>query len=172
MRYVHSRGIIHRDLTPANILLDANARGLICDFGLSRWGSAEGLPSLYAGTLQYAAPEQWAPTGPYTNKVDVFTFGLVAYELVTGWLPSPQTRSSELRYRSDLFGPLMSKLIGQCWSSTPSERPSFEAILNEFEVNHWAVLPGADAKHIADYVSTVISKENMRTHTQSFGANK
>jgi serine/threonine protein kinase len=166
MRFVHSCGMMHRDLKPANILLDKNWRGLICDFGLSRMHSAEGPPSWNAGTEMYAAPEQWEPNGTYNEKVDVFTFGLVVYEIITGQRAFGRRRSSRLPDVPQSFGPLMQNMIGRCWSLTPSERPSFEDIFNKFKENHWAILPGADAKTIAASVAEVVRCEAGRRHSE------
>jgi hypothetical protein len=159
MKYVHSRGIIHRDLKPGNILLDANWHGLISDFGLSRWRSAEGPASPDTGTAIYLAPEQ-RRTGSYTDKVDVFTFGLVAYEIIKGAPAFTRNRSSRLPTLPPSFGPLMQNVIRRCWSETADQRPSFEDIFNEFKAEGWAILPGADAKRIAASVLEVTRREN------------
>jgi serine/threonine protein kinase len=161
MRFVHSRGIIHRDLKPANILLDENWRGLICDFGLSRRRTATGLPTPYAGTFDYAAPEQWEPETCYDEKVDVFTFGLVAYEIIADSRARYGTDSLKLRDPPREFGELMRNVIRGCWSLNPCERPSFEAILNEFETSGWAILPRANANMIAKSVMEVQRLENL-----------
>jgi hypothetical protein len=161
LKDVHSRGIIPRDLKPDNLLIDENWRVMISDFGLSRWQSATGLPSPYAGSFEYAAPEQWEARDPYTEKVDVFTFGLIAYEILTGGRV-PRTGGYRLPVPPPNFAPpLMQNLIKRCWSLDPSERPSFQDILNEFEMNRWGILPGVDAKIIQDSVSEVIKQERV-----------
>jgi serine/threonine protein kinase len=157
--------MMHRDLKPENILLDANWRGLICDFGLSRMQSAEGPPSWNAVTEMYAAPEQWTPKGRYNEKVDVFTFGLVAFEIITG-RPAFDPQRSRLPDLSQSFSPLMQKVIRRCWSLTPAERPSFDDIFNEFKENRWAILPGADGERIAASVATVTRSETGLRHSK------
>jgi serine/threonine protein kinase len=166
MKYVHSQGIIHRDLKPANILLDADCRGLICDFGASRWTSDEDFPSPHEGTFAYAAPEQWEPKRRYTPKVDVFAFGLIAYEIITGRRVVRSTRSSKMPDVPLTSGPVPQDLIRRCWSLRPSERPSFEAILNEFNRSGWQILPHADVNIIAESVSEVTRLENARNPRQ------
>jgi TPR repeat protein len=160
MRYVHSHGIMHRDLKPDNILLDEDFRVMISDFGLSRSQSATGLPSPQVGTYDYAAPEQWNTVVGYTVKVDVFAFGLIAYEILTG-RRVPRCEQSRLPVAPASFGPpVLENLIRRCWSLNPSERPSFEAIFNEFVANGWDILPDADSDLIAKSVSKVLSLEN------------
>jgi serine/threonine protein kinase len=157
MRFIHEQGFMHRDLKPLKILLDHDWRGLISDFGLSREVSAPGAPSPNAGTDDYSAPEQLIWGFPYDNKVDVYAFGLVAYEIVTGSC-AVNRRQSALPVES--FGSLMQGLILRCWSEDPDLRPSFEAIFKEIERNGFAVLPKADPNVIRQSVSTVMDPKH------------
>jgi TPR repeat protein len=168
MRYIHSRGIMHRDLKPSNILLSRNYRGLVSDFGLSTFESRGGPWTGDTGTVRYAAPEQ-GYDGPHTKKLDVFSFGLILYEII-GNLPVFGAQDSDLdvarRLQSrDLpnipgeFGRLMQELIPRCWSWEPESRPSFDEIFRKFESAGFAILPNADASVIRNAVSQVLAWE-------------
>ncbi len=83
MEYAHSRGILHRDLKPENILLQGeNIK--ITDFGLAFFMEGEMTRSV-AGTPPYMAPETWK--GKYSRESDVFSIGVITYELLTGVNP-------------------------------------------------------------------------------------
>jgi WD40 repeat protein len=98
----HQRGVIHRDLKPGNIMIDASGRPKVIDFGVARatdadmtiasLGSAEGH---VVGTLRYMSPEQCeGDSGEIDTRSDVYAMGVVLYELVTGRLPYDLTTTS------------------------------------------------------------------------------
>jgi serine/threonine protein kinase len=169
MRYVHSRGFLHLDLTPNNILLSQDFRAKICDFGLSRPVNQQGPRTGRSGTEAYAAPEQLGLEFDRTTKTDVFPFGLVLYEMIGRMLVFGDNFSLEhvvkrIRARQppnipDAFGALMQRLIPQCWSERPELRPSFAEIFKMFESVGFAILPNADRSEIRRAVSTVIMWE-------------
>jgi serine/threonine-protein kinase len=83
----HDLGIVRRDFKSANILLDGAGRAVITDFGLARnVRSEQAEPNIGLGTPTYMAPEQMEerPAGP---RADLYSFGVVLYELVTGVVP-------------------------------------------------------------------------------------
>ncbi|KAE8795590.1 receptor protein kinase TMK1-like [Hordeum vulgare] len=90
VEYLHSlaqQTFIHRDLKPSNILLGDDMKAKVADFGLVRLAPADGkcvsVETRLAGTFGYLAPE-YAVTGRVTTKADVFSFGVILMELVTG----------------------------------------------------------------------------------------
>lgn len=83
MKYLHDRGVIHRDLKAGNILLGEDFRPLITDFGMSKFvesGHSKS-QSQYGGTLSYEAPEILKGE-KYDGKVDVYSFGILMFEIV------------------------------------------------------------------------------------------
>jgi len=86
LAHAHSRRVLHRDVKPENILIFADGRAALTDFGVSRF--AKGATATYTevGTIGYMAPEQAYGKPRFTS--DVFSLGLIAYEILTGVLPS------------------------------------------------------------------------------------
>ncbi len=84
----HREGIIHRDLKPGNIMRDKSGRVVVMDFGLARTFSGDGMTRTGAmlGTIEYMSPEQ-AQGMEVKASSDIFTFGLILYELLAGVTP-------------------------------------------------------------------------------------
>jgi len=84
----HREGIIHRDLKPGNIMQDATGRVVVMDFGLARTVASDGMTrtGMMVGTMEYMSPEQ-ALAKNLDARSDIFTVGLIFYELLTGKMP-------------------------------------------------------------------------------------
>ncbi len=86
-RFAHQRGIIHRDLKPHNVILDGEGRVRVTDFGIARAGASDMTQTgSIMGTAQYLSPEQ-AQGQPVSEASDLYSIGIVLYELLTGVLP-------------------------------------------------------------------------------------
>ena len=141
MRFLHSNGIVHRDLKTMNILLDDKDIAKIADFGLvGIIKEGEGLKG-GVGTPHYTAPEILEKKR-YGPKVDVFSFGVILWEMATRQIPYREktyqdiyehvvTRGWRLPGSSAIAEPMFD-LIKRCWSANPNERPDFNEIAELF----------------------------------------
>jgi tetratricopeptide (TPR) repeat protein len=104
LAYAHRQGFVHRDIKPGNILIDHEGRALLTDFGISRSpddGDDSGAISF--GTLAYMSPEQ-VQGNAVDHRADIYSLGVVLYELLTGQLPHQEPDPVRLR-REIVSGP-------------------------------------------------------------------
>lgn len=161
LEYLHSlahQSFIHRDLKSSNILLDDDFRAKVSDFGLVKLApnKERSLITRLAGTFGYLAPE-YAVTGKITTKVDVFSFGVVLMELLTGLMALDEDRAEESRYLAEWFWQiksdkdkllasvdttlnakgefqstilLIAELAGHCTARDPNHRPEMRHVVS------------------------------------------
>ena len=87
--YAHAHGVVHRDMKPANIMVDTEGWAIVTDFGIAKAGQAAGLTmtGTAIGTPYYMSPEQCAAKKELTGASDQYSLGIVAYEMLTGRVP-------------------------------------------------------------------------------------
>lgn len=82
----HNKGIIHRDIKPQNIIISTEGKVKVTDFGIARAATSNTISSDVMGSVHYASPEQ-ARNGFVDGKSDIYSLGIVMYEMVTGRVP-------------------------------------------------------------------------------------
>ncbi|XP_074835829.1 mitogen-activated protein kinase kinase kinase 12 [Carettochelys insculpta] len=143
MNYLHLHKIIHRDLKSPNMLITCDDVVKISDFGTSKELSDKSTKMSFAGTVAWMAPEV-IRNEPVSEKVDIWSFGVVLWELLTGEIPYKDVDSSAIIWgvgSNSLHLPVPSScpdgfkiLLRQCWNSKPRNRPSFRQILLHLDI--------------------------------------
>ncbi|HTZ87667.1 MAG TPA: Stk1 family PASTA domain-containing Ser/Thr kinase [Solirubrobacteraceae bacterium] len=122
-RYAHRRGVIHRDLKPHNVILDEEGRARVTDFGIARAGASDmTLTGSIMGTAQYLSPEQ-AQGHPVTGASDLYSIGVILYELLTGVVPFDGETAVAIAYKQVAAQPQPPSEIN------PSIPPQLDAVV-------------------------------------------
>ncbi|CAM9000736.1 unnamed protein product [Rhodiola kirilowii] len=145
MQFIHAQGVIHRDLKPENILIDQEFHMKIADFGIACEEAYCDALADDPGTYRWMAPEMIKHKS-YGKKVDVYSFGLILWEMISGSIPYEDMTPIQAAYAvvnkklrpviPDVCPPAMKALIEQCWSSKPDKRPDFWQIVKVLETFH------------------------------------
>jgi serine/threonine protein kinase len=107
LEYAHGRGVVHRDVKPENVLLEASGRVRIADFGLAKLARFDASGTLtrsgqVMGTVPYIAPEQVRTPQEVDHRADLYSLGVVFYEMLTGELPMGRFDRPSERVRVDV----------------------------------------------------------------------
>ncbi|KAL6522515.1 Serine/threonine-protein kinase sty46 [Orobanche minor] len=137
MNYLHQNNIIHRDLKAANLLMDENEVVKVADFGVARVKAQTGVMTAETGTYRWMAPEV-IEHKPYDHKADVFSFGVVLWELLTGKIPYEYLTPLQAAVGVVQKGirptipknthPKLVELLERCWQQDPALRPDFSEV--------------------------------------------
>lgn len=137
MLELHERNIVHRDLCPSNILVDDNGTAKISDLGMSTVGAIRLPDDTLGNPKQYAPPEQATKLVNAGRPADVFAFGMLSYNFLTGSVakghPTPKVEDLDPEVPAEI-----SQILHACISYDPSERPTsdeVETVLSQFGSN-------------------------------------
>uniref|UniRef100_A0A674EGK1 Mitogen-activated protein kinase kinase kinase n=1 Tax=Salmo trutta TaxID=8032 RepID=A0A674EGK1_SALTR len=143
MNYLHLHKIIHRDLKSPNMLITHDDLVKISDFGTSKELFDKSMKMSFAGTVAWMAPEV-IRNEPVSEKVDIWSFGVVLWEMLTGEVPYKDVDSSAIIWgvgNNSLNLPIPKScpdgfkiLLRQCWNCKPRNRPSFRQILLHLDI--------------------------------------
>ena len=191
--YLHSNGLIHRDLTGNNILLIPGPRAKITDFGMSKLASVNlrmTAMTLCPGNLLYMSPEALDEAKSYTSKLDIFSFGVIAIQILTRQFPNPtdrfqlvsfpqfeeplrqvvpetERRQAHLHLIPDIYP--LKQLAIQCLNTKANGRPSalkLNDVLSELKLSS----PYSESMQQADSIQRPVQQQIL-TESQAMESN-
>lgn len=139
MEYAHSKGVVHRDIKPANILISRESGTVkVTDFGIAKMSETE-LPGrtltreqVAMGTVDYMSPEQRRDSRTIDARSDIFSFGVLLFEMVTGRVPVGRFR--DLHDLRDDTPPLLNRIALRCLQEDPGDRyPTFAEVIGDLK---------------------------------------
>uniref|UniRef100_A0A8D3E3R0 mitogen-activated protein kinase kinase kinase n=1 Tax=Scophthalmus maximus TaxID=52904 RepID=A0A8D3E3R0_SCOMX len=170
MNYLHLHKIIHRDLKSPNILITYDDSVKISDFGTSKELSDKSTKMSFAGTVAWMAPEV-IRNEPVSEKVDIWSFGVVLWEMLTGEVPYKDVDSSAIIWgvgNNSLQLPVPDScpdsfklLLRQCWNCKPRNRPSFRQTLLHLDIASADILSTPQETY---FQSQVEWRDEVRDH--------
>ncbi|XP_015961289.1 serine/threonine-protein kinase STY13 [Arachis duranensis] len=190
MDWLHANGIIHRDLKPDNLLLTANQKSVkLADFGLAREESVTEMMTAETGTYRWMAPELYSTVTlrqgekkHYNNKVDVYSFGIVLWELLTNRMPFEGMSNLQAAYAAAFkqerpsmpedISPDLAFIIQSCWVEDPNLRPSFSQIIRMLNAFLFTLSPPSPPMQEPDEIEPEEATTSNGTITQYSARNR
>ncbi|KAM1045800.1 hypothetical protein FF1_036704 [Malus domestica] len=178
MEYIHSQGVIHRDLKPENVLVDAEFHLKIADFGIACEEVYCDSLSDDPGTYRWMAPEM-IKRKSYGRKVDVYSFGLVLWEMVAGAIPYEDMNPIQAAFAvvNKNLRPAIPKgcpsamqaLIEHCWSLHPDKRPEFPQVVKALEQFESSLALDGTLTHVTSPICQDHKKVKLLHRIQKLG---
>lgn len=145
LNYLHSRNTLHRDLKSANILINEFGRAMISDFSLSKSENVKSIRKRSEG-VAWQAPECFQHPFTYTDKADVYSFGMIMWEILTGKKPYQQytgfkrdmniiahVKNGSAEIIGNDIPESYANIIRACWEPNPMKRPEMSVIIERLE---------------------------------------
>jgi serine/threonine protein kinase len=169
MRYLYDRNVLHRDLKPDNVLIDHDMHTYNCDFGQAKVNEDGKPQSMAGGTPRYQSPEVINGEGEYSFPADVFSYGSMFYEILTGEKAFPgeapyHVQSAICSGQKNPKAPAclhkdLVELFDGFFKIDPEARPTFEQICAAFESVGYEIVKGSDVPAINQYVAVLKNAE-------------
>lgn len=195
LQFAHSQGVLHRDIKPENILLDSKGRVKIADFGIAKiLGDGNDAATLTRsgaalGTAAYMAPEQIEKPATVDHRADIYSLGVVLYELLTGELPlgrfaAPSEKSivgsqidalvlraleKERERRQQSAGEMKTQIEGLAGQWTASPVPAAPGRLESFEYKSKRTLFGLPLLHVTAGSDPATGRKRVARGVFAFG---
>jgi serine/threonine-protein kinase len=137
LTYAHSRGIVHRDVKPVNVLMDTTARAVLSDFGIAKILQTSAVltqSGAGVGTPEYMSPEQCRGSGSVDARADIYALGIMLYEMLTGHTPFEADNYTALAHshiyeavplpskRNPRISPAVQSVVMKALEKDPAER--------------------------------------------------
>jgi serine/threonine protein kinase len=172
LKFIHAQKAIHRDIKPSNLFVNDKDHLQIGDFTSCRFSNGTIQLTRQPGNPHYQAPELYE-ADPYDDRVDIFSFGLVLYEILaqepvfSPALPPPKVMAKLLNGQfitiPDGWQPPVKKLLERCLRMNATARPSAEEVGSFLQEANFQILPDVDADAVQRFVDE-IQRSEVNSH--------
>ncbi|MFN7097205.1 MAG: protein kinase, partial [Gammaproteobacteria bacterium] len=148
LHYMHHQGVHHCEIKSENILVDEDGRAKLADFGIAKMRNNQIKPSSKTpNNARYRAPESYRPNYTYMASADVFSYGMLLWEIITGKEPFSKCNEKEVKEkilsgeRPDLnmlrkclpddYAKLYAEIITNCWQASPASRMELSKVIEQ-----------------------------------------